>query len=128
MAPSTAHLSCRAVVICTQGEVPTALTEHAAWVVVVRGTVPEDLSRVLDRGVDADVITISRSSALARVRPDVVCWRRDHLAAVLATATSVPSSFTLLRRAGRTGARILDISAATSAQLSFPLWADAVQR
>jgi hypothetical protein len=131
MPPSPARPSFPFVVISiedTPARVADALAEHSAWVVVVRGGVPDDLSSLLERGADADVITISRHSLLARIHPDAVCWRRDHLAAVLASASWVTSSFTLLCRASRLGVRILDLPAATPIHPPFPLWADAIQQ
>lgn len=132
MTPSNAHPAPGTAIVSlrdAEAGLAAALGSHAAWVVLVRTAPPEALRAALDRGRDADVITISRRAATARVLPDAVCWRRDTLAAVLAGGSSVPATFRLIRRAVRKGARVLDIVTATVDRRPFgPLWADAIHR
>ena len=107
----------------------SALSSHAASIVVVRNSMPDNVRAALDRGADADVISSSRRAATVRILPDAVCWRRDTLAAVLASGSSVPATFLMIRRAVRQGARVLDLVSAPADRRPFgPVWADAIHR
>jgi hypothetical protein len=117
------------LVTCDQSLVMSyreALAQHTPWVVVVRGSVPEHLEATLRRGSEADVILLYRRRLLARVLPEIVCWRRDTLAAALAAGTGIPTTFHLLRRAVRMGGRVLTVPLpAAKSRPAKHAWADA---
>ena len=121
-----------AAVVCSRDlatKLSEALQSHAAWIVVYRNTPPHELLHALNRGADADIITIARRPITARLFPDAVCWRRDTLAAALAGGSSIPSAFLAIRRAQRQGARVLDLAALPADRTPFgPMWADATHQ
>ena len=108
-------------------EYSEALATHSAWILITRGTPPDHLRLALERGADADVIVLYHPRLLGNVLPDVVCWRRDTLAAALAAGTGIPTTDQLVRRAEQMGARVvyLPIPASESERIG-PIWADAV--
>lgn len=104
-----------------------ALKTHLPWVAVVRNAPVEEVRASLAWGADADVIVMVHRRLLANLLPDAVCWRRDTLAAVLASASGVPAMFQLLRRAEVMGARVVHLPLAEHQPVGG-MWAGATHR